>query len=81
MLLIAFDEFNKYEALCTINEVIMAKRPNPKKEKAERNKAYARKFRKKQSRYSFRRGKGYGSANFQKKDEEKNATKSDEQNP
>ena len=59
----------------------MAKRPNPKKEKAERNKAYARKFRKKQSRYSFRRGRGYKTDNFQKKDEEKNETKPDQQNP
>ena len=59
----------------------MAKRPNPKKEKAERNKAYARKFRKKQSRYSFRGGKSYRSGNFQKKDEEKNETKPDQQNP
>lgn len=58
----------------------MAKRPNPKKEKAERNKAYARKFRKKQSRYSFRRGKSYGSGSFQKKDEETNETKPDQQN-
>jgi hypothetical protein len=55
----------------------MAKRPNPKKEKAERNKAYARKFRKKQSRYSFRRGKSYGNDNFQKKDDEKSDIKSE----
>lgn len=59
----------------------MAKRPNPKKEKAERNKAYARKFRKKQSRYSFRRGKTYGGANFQKKDEEKIENQPDQNNP
>ena len=59
----------------------MAKRPNPKKEKAERNKAYARKFRKKQSRYSFRGNRNYSSSNFQKKDEEKNETNSDQQNP
>lgn len=52
----------------------MAKRPNPKKEKAERNKAYARKFRKKQSRYSSHRGRGYGNNSSQKKDEDKNNT-------
>ena len=50
----------------------MAKRSNPKKEKAERNKAYARRFRKKQSRYSSNRGRSYGNSNFQKKEEEKN---------
>lgn len=52
----------------------MAKRPNPKKEKAERNKAYARKFRKKQSRYSSHRGRSYGNNSSQKKDEDKNNT-------
>ncbi len=57
----------------------MSKRPNPKKEKAERNKAYARKFRKKQSRYSSRRGRGYGNTGFQKKDEEKDNNTTSEQ--
>ncbi|MGF1480997.1 MAG: hypothetical protein ACFB4I_16180 [Cyanophyceae cyanobacterium] len=38
------------------DEVVMAKRRNLKKEKAERNKAYARKFRKSSSkRFSSRR--------------------------
>ena len=57
----------------------MAKRPNPKKEKAQRNKAYARKFRKTPSRYSYRRGKGYGNNNndSQKRDEPTNETNSD----
>ena len=35
----------------------MGKRPNPKKEKAQRNKAYARKFQKKQNRYYSNRNK------------------------
>ena len=34
---------------CQFSEVIMAKRRNPKKEKAQRNQAYARKFRKKKN--------------------------------
>ena len=54
----------------------MAKRSNPKKEKAERNKAYARKFRKKQSRYSSNRSRSYNKT-FQKKEEEKNNTSND----
>lgn len=56
----------------TFYEVIMAKRPNPKKEKAERNKAYARKFRKQTSRFSSSRGRSYNN-NFQKKEETNNS--------
>lgn len=56
----------------------MAKRPNPKKEKAERNKAYARKFRKKQSRY-FSRGRSYGNSNFQKKEEQQSNTNNNQE--
>jgi hypothetical protein len=52
----------------------MAKRPNPKKEKAERNRAYARKFRKKQSRYFSNRSRSYGNKDFQKTEEDKNNT-------
>ena len=46
------------------SEVIMAKRRNPKKEKAQRNQAYARKFRKKKNtgffakRYSSKMASG-----------------------
>ena len=46
--------------LSFINEVNMSKRRNPKKEKAQRNQAYARKFRKRQTtgRFSkFRRSR------------------------
>ncbi len=40
----------------------MAKRRNLKKEKAERNQAYARQFRQKSSRFSSR-GRNYSSSN------------------
>lgn len=44
-------------------EVIMAKRRNMKKEKAERNKAYARKFHKSRTgKFSSRKGGGYNSS-------------------
>jgi hypothetical protein len=46
----------------------MAKRSNPKKEKAERNKAYARQFRKKLTQKSYR-GKGFGRNNFSRDDD------------
>ena len=55
----------------------MAKRRNLKKEKAERNQAFARKFRKKSSRY-FSRNKrshsGYGSNSGYKKPEEESSS-------
>ena len=41
--------------LLFINEVNMAKRRNPKKEKALRNQAYARKFRKRTTTGRFQR--------------------------
>jgi hypothetical protein len=41
--------------LSLINEVNMAKRRNPKKEKALRNQAYARKFRKRTTTGRFQR--------------------------
>ena len=56
----------------------MAKRRNLKKEKAERNKAYARQFRKKYSRYSSRH-KRFGRTNFQGVDEKLNKEKEDQQ--
>jgi hypothetical protein len=40
-------------------EILVAKRRNLKKEKAERNQAYARQFRQKSSRFSSRGGKRY----------------------
>ncbi|OKH26862.1 hypothetical protein NIES593_02160 [Hydrococcus rivularis NIES-593] len=44
------------EVFCRFNEVIVAKRRNLKKEKAERNKAYARQFNKSGTgRFSRRR--------------------------
>ena len=52
----------------------MAKRRNLKKEKAERNKAYARQFRKKSSRYSSRH-KRFGRSNFLRVDEKLNKEK------
>lgn len=51
----------------------MSKRRNPKKEKAERNKAYARQFRKKVARYSTR-GKGFNRDN---KSEDKDSSETD----
>lgn len=57
----------------------MSKRRNPKKEKAERNKAYARQFRKKFSRYSSR-NKGFGRNNSSKsEDQDSTETRSDSQ--
>lgn len=47
----------------------MSKRRNPKKEKAERNRAYARQFRKKFSRYSSR-NKGFNRNNNSKSDDQ-----------
>ncbi|GBF82264.1 hypothetical protein [Aphanothece sacrum] len=50
----------------------MAKRRNLKKEKAERNQAYARQFRQKSSRFSSRGGKRYsnnGNGNAAEKQE------------
>ncbi len=47
----------------------MAKRRNLKKEKAERNKAYARQFRKKTSRYSNRK-KRFDRSNVKRDDEQ-----------
>ncbi|ACK65124.1 conserved hypothetical protein [Rippkaea orientalis PCC 8801] len=41
----------------------MAKRRNLKKEKAERNQAYARQFRQKSSRFASRGGKRYAGGN------------------
>lgn len=51
----------------------MSKRRNPKKEKAERNRAYARQFRKKFSRYSSR-NKGFN-RNHNSKSEEQDSLK------
>ena len=57
----------------------MSKRRNPKKEKAERNKAYARQFRKKFSRYNTR-GKGFNRNNDSKsEDQDSTGTRSDSQ--
>ena len=47
----------------------MAKRRNLKKEKAERNKIYARQFRKKTSRYGSRNNRGFGGRDFNRSDE------------
>lgn len=49
----------------------MAKRRNLKKEKAERNQAYARQFRQKSSRFSSRGGKRYSNTNNSNEDQEK----------
>ena len=54
----------------------MAKRRNLKKEKAERNKAYARKFRKKTSRRFFS-GRRFNNGK-DKKPEEESANQTDE---
>ena len=54
----------------------MSKRRNAKKEKAERNKINARKFRKPSSRYSGR-GKRYYSNNNKSKTEENQSSSSD----
>ncbi|MDJ0687454.1 MAG: hypothetical protein QNJ41_02995 [Xenococcaceae cyanobacterium MO_188.B32] len=54
----------------------MSKRRNAKKEKAERNKLNARKFRKPSSRYSGR-GKRYYSNNSKSKTEENQSSSSD----
>ena len=45
--------------LLFINEVNMAKRRNPKKEKALRNQAYARKFRKRTTTGRFQQRRNY----------------------
>jgi hypothetical protein len=57
----------------------MAKRRNPKKEKAERNKAYARQFRKKYSR-KFTRNKRFGHSNFKQHEEESVQSNSKQEN-
>ena len=51
----------------SISEVIMAKRRNPKKEKVQRNQAYARKFRKKKNTgfFSKRYSSKFASGNNQ----------------
>ena len=54
----------------------MSKRRNAKKEKAERNKLNARKFRKPSSRYSGR-GKRYYNNNNKSKTEENQSSSSD----
>lgn len=54
----------------------MAKRRNAKKEKAERNKINARKYRKPSSRYSGR-GKKYYNNNSKSKTEENQSSSSD----
>ncbi len=56
----------------------MAKRRNLKKEKAERNKAYARQYRKKDYR-SNRRNQPGGRSNFKRDDEQLASEKKDEQ--
>ncbi|MDJ0714282.1 MAG: hypothetical protein QNJ54_08665 [Prochloraceae cyanobacterium] len=58
----------------------MAKRRNLKKEKAERNKAYARQFRKKTSRYGSRNKRFGGGRNDKKKDDEQLASDNDNNN-
>lgn len=47
----------------------MAKRRNLKKEKAERNRLYARQFRKKTSRFSPRKSRDFGGNGFNHNDE------------
>jgi len=47
----------------------MAKRRNLKKEKAERNKLYARQFRKKSSPFSFKKNRGFGGSGFNQNDD------------
>lgn len=54
----------------------MAKRRKPKQEKAERNKAYARQFRKQYARYT-RQNKGFGRSNFKRDEEESTQVKQD----
>ena len=54
----------------------MSKRRNAKKEKAERNKLNARKFRKPSSRYSGR-GRRYGNNTSKSKTEENQSSSSD----
>ncbi len=48
----------------------MAKRRNLKKEKALRNQAYARKFRKRSNSGRFNRGRRYGNNNSNNSDED-----------
>ena len=55
----------------------MAKRRNAKKEKAERNKLNARKFRKPSSRYSGRGKRYYNNNNNKSKTEENQSSSSD----
>ena len=56
--IVEFIGFGLFVFYCLIEEYIVAKRRNLKKEKAERNQAYARQFRQKTSR-SFSRGRSY----------------------
>ena len=58
----------------------MAKRRNPKKEKALRNQAYARKFRKKTNngRYNNRRSSNQGQAKSEETEEGVSATDSND---
>ncbi|NES85162.1 MAG: hypothetical protein F6K10_29210 [Moorea sp. SIO2B7] len=58
------------------SEVIMAKRRNLKKEKAERNKAYARKFRKTSTGRFGRYGKRYQSNDKNRKPENESEVES-----
>ena len=56
------------EFLLLREDPIVAKRRNLKKEKAERNQAYARQFRQKQSR-SFSRGRSYSNDQEEKNED------------
>ena len=71
---VAFDELLPIYGLwrMSTSEVLMAKRRNPKKEKAQRNQAYARKFRKKKntSFFSKRYSSKFGSGNNQNSNEQ-----------
>ena len=62
------------EAFYCLNEEIMSKRRNLKKEKSERNKAYARKFRKTSTR-RFSGKRSYNRSNSQ--DNQESAESSD----
>lgn len=66
------------EVFCCLNEEVqVAKRRNLKKEKAARNLAYARQFRKRNSRYSKKRGGGYSQNKSQENQENKTENKED----
>ena len=71
----------KYLFLLFIHEVNMSKRRNPKKEKAQRNKAYARKFRKRQTMGRFSKNQRWktGKSNDNEMESEEDRFDKDEQ--